>query len=78
MQARAPTVERHTHLAAGQASQFVECACLGDIAIGGRQDANAGCHSSVRSPRGDLLQHVLQLAYAGHCDEAHQDVDPVD
>ena len=77
VQAGAPTVQRHAHLATRQAGQFVQGARLGGAGVGGGQDTQARARGSLAIARRDLLQHILQLAHARNGDEADQDVHPV-
>jgi hypothetical protein len=64
-------------LAARQARQLVERARLGRARVSGGEHADVRCPLAQSVQGGDLLQHVLQLANAGHRDEADEDVDLV-
>ena len=57
------------------AREFVQGPCFRGAGVGRGQNAQA-CRTITAGAFGrDLLEHVLQLAYAGHRDEADQDVD---
>jgi hypothetical protein len=62
VQAGAPAIQRHAHLAARQARQFVQRARLGGTGVGGGEDAQPGAHR-VRRP----LHHPAVICCSTSC-----------